>query len=241
MDTVLFIINNIFMHYRRVWEKHNGPIPRDEKGRSFEIHHINGNREDNRIENLICISVEEHYKIHLEQGDFGAAFRIAQRMEIDPEIKSNLMSQANKIRLEKGDHPFLRADVRAKAQERLVKKIQDKTQGFQNKEVIQKAVLAKKQKYTSEDLSEQVKKGWAHWREKNLDISTRTSQGSKAGADKTRGTGWYHKSTGENLRTHSDDPRILAEGWIKGRFNGKKLSANANYHKLSKTKQTDKK
>jgi hypothetical protein len=31
------------MKYRKVWEKINGPIPKDDLGRSYEIHHIDGN------------------------------------------------------------------------------------------------------------------------------------------------------------------------------------------------------
>ena len=58
-------------------------------------------------------------------------------------------------------------------------------------------------------------------------------QGSTIGADKIRGTKWYHKPTGEQLRTNPEDP-IIANGWIKGRFNGKELSSRANLGKLNK-------
>jgi hypothetical protein len=108
--------------------------------------------------------------------------------------------------------------------------------GFQNKEVSEKAVKAKKEKYTHEELSNQVKTGWEKWKEKNNDPKQRTLQGSKAGADKTRGTSWYHLLDGTQLRCKKDDERLLANNWIPGRFNGKKLSDNANYHKLNKTK-----
>jgi hypothetical protein len=45
--------------HRYIWEQHNGKIP---KGKF--IHHINGNRMDNRIENLQCVTNSEHTKIH---------------------------------------------------------------------------------------------------------------------------------------------------------------------------------
>ena len=228
------------MHYRKIWEKHNGPIPRDDKGRSYEIHHLNGDRNDNRLSNLTCISAEEHYKIHLEQGDYGAAFRIAQRLEVDPDVKSKLMTESNKQRVLKGDHPFLDPEVKQKAQKSVQERVKNNTQGFQNKEVVKKAIKAKKEKYTHEELSHQVKTGWEKWKEKNNNPKQRTLQGAKAGADKTRGTNWYHRPTGENLRTTADDPRIQLEGWVKGRFNGKKLSANANYHKLNKINKNKK-
>lgn len=57
----------INMNYRKIWENTYGPIPKDPKGRTFDIHHIDGNRNNNNIENLVCLSIEDHYKIHLRQ------------------------------------------------------------------------------------------------------------------------------------------------------------------------------
>lgn len=73
------------LDYRKIWERYNGPIPKDEQGRAYEIHHIDGNKDNNSLINLICISIEDHYKIHKEQGDFGAARAIAERMKLDLE------------------------------------------------------------------------------------------------------------------------------------------------------------
>jgi hypothetical protein len=55
------------MNYRKLWENVYGKIPKDYLGRTFDIHHIDGNRKNNSIENLICLSLEDHYKIHLNQ------------------------------------------------------------------------------------------------------------------------------------------------------------------------------
>ena len=51
---------NIFMH-RYVWEFYNGEIPE-----GYEIHHKDLNRNNNDIENLECISVSDHRKLHAD-------------------------------------------------------------------------------------------------------------------------------------------------------------------------------
>lgn len=51
--------------YRKIYESHYGPIPIDETGRTYEIHHIDGNSENNDISNLKCVSIQEHYNIHI--------------------------------------------------------------------------------------------------------------------------------------------------------------------------------
>jgi len=70
------------MNYRKIWIQHNGPIPKDEEGRSYDIHHIDKDRSNNSIENLMCVSIEEHYNIHFNQGDWNAAALIADRLSI---------------------------------------------------------------------------------------------------------------------------------------------------------------
>ncbi len=224
------------MHYRKIWKKHFGEIPIDENGRSYEIHHIDGNTKNNNISNLMCISIQEHYNIHYNQGDYGAAFRIAQRLKLDPIVKSELMSKSNIKRLKEGTHTFQNKKVRDSINSTMQKLIQEGKHPFQNPDIIKKAVKVKQNKYNHEQLSEQTKKGWIKWKQSNPDVSIRTLQGSKKGADKTRGTKWFHKLNGEQLRTTEDNPKICEEGWIKGRYNGKKLSANANFHKLNKNK-----
>ena len=88
------------------WKKHYGQIPKDNDGRSFEIHHIDGNPKNNSIENLICISIEEHYRIHVNQKDYGAAFLIARRMKIKPEDISEVARMITNQRVSEGKHNF---------------------------------------------------------------------------------------------------------------------------------------
>lgn len=50
-------------HYlaRDIWEYYNGPIPKN-----YHIHHIDRNTTNNDLANLMCVSEEEHIKIHKE-------------------------------------------------------------------------------------------------------------------------------------------------------------------------------
>lgn len=71
-------------NYRKIWEECFGEIPKDEFGRTFEIHHKDGNRANNNIDNLMCLSIKEHYDIHYNNGDYGACVMIAKRMNLPP-------------------------------------------------------------------------------------------------------------------------------------------------------------
>ena len=78
--------------HRRIYEDHyNIRLSSD-----IEIHHIDGNHDNNLIENLKPVSITEHFQIHYNQGDYAAAFRISQRMMVSPEEKSRLASLAAK-------------------------------------------------------------------------------------------------------------------------------------------------
>jgi hypothetical protein len=78
------------MNYRTIWKKHFGEIPKDSDGRPFEIHHINGDHKDNRIENLKCVTIKEHYDIHYNNGDYGACVMIAKRMNLSVDFISQI-------------------------------------------------------------------------------------------------------------------------------------------------------
>lgn len=93
--------------YRNIYENHFGPIPKDTHGRTYEIHHIDGNHENNDPNNLRCVTIQEHYDIHHSQRDWGACFRMAKRMALSPIKISELARQNNRKRIEEGTHPFV--------------------------------------------------------------------------------------------------------------------------------------
>jgi len=91
-------------NYRKIWENEYGKIPKEPNGRSYQIHHIDGNHENNEITNLQCVTLQEHYEIHLRQGDKKAAARLAMALKLSPIEISELASAANKERVEKRIH-----------------------------------------------------------------------------------------------------------------------------------------
>lgn len=81
--------------YRKIYKQYYGPIPIDEEGRHFDIHHIDGNCENNDPSNLKALTIQEHYDVHYNQHDWGACFRLAQRMKLSPIEISDLATKRN--------------------------------------------------------------------------------------------------------------------------------------------------
>lgn len=96
-----------FTPHRKIWESHFGKISKDSLGITYDIHHIDGDKSNNDITNLACLSIHEHYEIHYWQEDWGACAAITLRMEINPEEISILNSKAAIKRINDGTSPFL--------------------------------------------------------------------------------------------------------------------------------------
>lgn len=91
--------------YRGIWKETFGEIPKDEHGRSYEIHYIDGDLENNVLSNLECLSIDEHYDKQFSQGDYAACHLNAKRKAITPQEASKLISDLNRLRV--GDkNPF---------------------------------------------------------------------------------------------------------------------------------------
>jgi HNH endonuclease len=97
-------------NYRKIYENHHGPIPKDAEGRTYEIHHIDGDHENNDPSNLKCITIQDHYDIHFSQGDWMACWKMSKRMKISPHAASELARRSAVDRVENGTHPFLGSD-----------------------------------------------------------------------------------------------------------------------------------
>ena len=97
--------------YRKIWTDAHGPIPTDDSGRSYEIHHLDKNHSNDALENLQLVTIQEHYDIHFSQGDWGACQRIAQRMDTSPEVKSKLASNLQNERVRNGTHQWLGGEM----------------------------------------------------------------------------------------------------------------------------------
>lgn len=67
--------------YRKVFERHYqcSLLP------GIDIHHIDGNHDNNEPANLKAVTLEEHYQIHKLQKEYYAAYLIGRRMKIKPE------------------------------------------------------------------------------------------------------------------------------------------------------------
>jgi hypothetical protein len=91
-------------NYRAIYEAHYGPIPKDDQGRSYEIHHIDGDHNNCDITNLKLVTIEEHYAIHKAQGDYAACAIMSYRMGLSPEETAELSRKVQKARIEAGTH-----------------------------------------------------------------------------------------------------------------------------------------
>jgi len=94
-------------NYRKIYENHKGKIPKQPNGRSFQIHHKDGDHNNNSPENLVAITIQEHYKIHYAQGDFGACALLAKSMKLPTLQISALTREFNLTRVRNKTHPFL--------------------------------------------------------------------------------------------------------------------------------------
>ena len=93
-------------NYRKVYESHFGKIPKDEFGRHYDIHHLDGNHSNISPDNLRAVTIKEHYDIHYGQGDWAACQAISMRLKMSPEEISRIAALAAQKRVTDGTHHF---------------------------------------------------------------------------------------------------------------------------------------
>ena len=120
--TIYKTTNRTAVNYRRIYEKHYGPIPKEINGRKYEIHHIDGNSHNNTLENLVALTLRDHYDLHYSQGDWAACLKIAAKMKLSSDEISNVAKLNHRTRLENGTHPWQkRADGSSHTKDRISK------------------------------------------------------------------------------------------------------------------------
>ena len=186
------------MHYRKIWEQyHKQTIPA-----GYEIHHIDGNRTNNSPSNLLCVSIEDHLKIHKQQEDWGAVQAILARMSEDNRAGiKEAASKSQKKRLEENCHNFQLMDKQRRTEiskTTLDKRIKEHGVAFLGIDnTIENARKAGKK-------AAEIKAGF-------LD-TTSINHGSKH----VRGTCWWtNTETGERLRSKTAPSDKWKRGMIK--------------------------
>jgi hypothetical protein len=74
--------------YRKIYESVYGPIPK-----GCDIHHKDKDHTNNNIENLQCVTLQEHFDIHFQQEDWGACYMLAKRLKIPEEQRVFIMRE----------------------------------------------------------------------------------------------------------------------------------------------------
>jgi hypothetical protein len=94
-------------NYRKIYKHHHGKIPKEPNGRTYEIHHIDGNHSNNNPSNLTAVTLQEHYNIHYERKEYKACHLIGGKLKLDNQILIELLRLAANRRVELGTHNFL--------------------------------------------------------------------------------------------------------------------------------------
>lgn len=110
------------MPHRKIYRKHYGSIPREPSGKSYHIHHIDGVHTNNDPANLRAVTAKEHFDIHLKQGDYQAALRLAENIHLTYNEQSELATLANLKRIAEGRHNWCNnGEAQQSIQEQLIK------------------------------------------------------------------------------------------------------------------------
>lgn len=91
-------VNGMPIHaHRWVWINHNGVIPP-----KMDIHHIDGDKSNNEIDNLQMLSRSDHLKLHWEEGLFDVEQRRIQLTEARKWLKTPQGRKKQSIKAKEG-------------------------------------------------------------------------------------------------------------------------------------------
>ncbi len=202
--------------YIQVYKNHHGEIPKDELGRSYDIHHIDGDHTNNNPSNLVSLSIQEHYEVHKKQGDWGAAWAIAKRIKVDPEEVRELVRQMNitnakngthwsQIASKNGTHPFQNLEF----QQQMA--IQAKLRGNRS---VDRIWTCEKCGYSGKGMS-----NYTRYHGENCGISSSSKEKI-----------WMNNGTVSKMIDKNDVTDFLKQGWNFGRGSSEitKRRSNAN-------------
>jgi hypothetical protein len=187
--------------YRKIYENHYGPIPKDSDGRTYEIHHIDGNKLNNSPDNLRCVSIKEHYDIHYSQGDWAACLRMSHRMQLSPSKISELSRKCQTKLVENGTHHWLGPSSN-------LKRIVDGTNPFGNREW---------QKKKAEELVKNGKHNFLGGKIQSRNNLRRMANGTHPSqimmtcphCDKTMGSSNYKKYHGDRCLARPENANVI--------------------------------
>lgn len=141
---------------RNLYKKFYGFIPKDEDGKSYDIHHIDGDYNNNDIENLQAVSILEHYHIHLNRGELAAAHRIAGRLSLSKEDMTKLAKERNMKLVSDGKHNWQGGTQQKELNK---KRVADGTHNFLNGAAVKKQYADGKPPWgTPQAVSDRTKK-----------------------------------------------------------------------------------
>jgi hypothetical protein len=200
--------------YIKIYKEHYGEIPRDSQGRSYDIHHIDGDYTNNDISNLMALSIEEHYKLHRAQGDWGAAWSVAKRLKISQQEKSEITRNMNLARAKAGTHW---SQVTSK----------NGTHPFQNLEF--------QRKMTAIQLSNGTHASQQSWICEKCGKSGKNSvnhsryHGDNCGAvSVSQGRVWVNNGSVSKMIDKTELEQLKTEGWVQGRGSAELTTRRAN-------------
>lgn len=189
--------------YIKIYKQHHGEIPRDSQGRSYDIHHIDGDYTNNDISNLMALSIEEHYLLHKKQEDWGAVFALAKRLNVSQQEKSEIATNSNLARARAGTHW---SQVASK----------DGTHHFNNLEWQRK--MTAKQIFNGTHASQQMWTCEKCGKTGKNSVNYSRYHGDNCGAASvSQGRVWVNNGSVSKMISKDELEQLITEGWVAGR------------------------